>query len=278
MLNLKIACCSDKNFKVHLNVMLKSLECNLGKGIGVDVYVLYSGINARERDIFNKSLKKLGIHWIKVDKSIFNNYKIDRHITEAAYYRLLMSMLIPANIKKVIYLDSDIIVKADIGELWKTDIKDNYIGASYEVIKEGIYVSSPIGLPLYKKVGLNPKQRVFNTGVMVVNLEKWRRDRISERAMEFLVKYKDEVLWWDQDALNAVIAEDIYEIDPRWNQLTQLFLFKRWEDSPYDKKKFEEVKGNPYIIHYNTNSKPWHDNNNHAYKNQYFKYLNLIKK
>jgi len=96
-------------------------------------------------------------------------------------------------------------------------------------------------------------------------------------AMKFLNKYKDEILWWDQDALNAIIAGRIYELNPQWNQLTQLLKCKSWKDSPYNRKKFEEVTSNPYIIHFNTENKPWQKNNNHKFKNYYFKYLNMIK-
>jgi lipopolysaccharide biosynthesis glycosyltransferase len=273
-----IACCCDKNYKIHLNVMLKSLDCNIKKDCKAEVYILYSGITKKDKYNFNESLNNLKLNWIKVDEEIFQSYKVDRHVTAAAYYRLLIQKLIPQNVDKIIYLDSDLVVMHDICELWNINIKGEYVGAVYEVIKESMYVSSPAGLPIYKKIGLNPNQRIFNTGVMIINLKKWREENVSEKAMDYLSKYRDEILWWDQDALNAIIAGRIYELNPQWNQLTQLLRLNNWKDSPYDKNKFKDVVKNPFIIHFNTENKPWQDNNNHKYKNKYYKYFSMIEK
>ena len=275
-----VACASDRNFITPMAVMLKSLLVNFNNNRKIVIYILTNDPKYFCRNKTLESLKTERVH-IKVvyvsDKQ-FKKMKVSRrHITLATYYRLLIPTVLPKECRKVIYLDSDLIVNTDIGELWDLDIEQNYILAVQEQGKDALYVSSPSGLLMYEELGIDPSSKQFNTGVMLINLHKWREDNISQKVIEFIEQNKEKVRWWDQDGLNAVLAEKWGEIDHRWNLLTQIFSNPSWKDGPIkDKEKYEELINHPYIVHFNTPSKPWHRKNKHPYKYLYFRYLNMI--
>lgn len=84
----------------------------------------------------------------------------------AAYYRLLLSSVLPQNLDKVLYLDCDMIVMRDIQEIFKIEI-DNYALAA--TIDKFPYTEKH-RLQLHMEVG----ERTFCSGIMLVNLKYWR--------------------------------------------------------------------------------------------------------
>jgi lipopolysaccharide biosynthesis glycosyltransferase len=275
-----VTCASDRNFVIPLVVMLKSLLTNFKNNRKIVIYILTKDLKYFYRKKILKSLKmeRADIRFVYINDNSLKKLKVTAHITVTAYYRLLMPMVLPKELKKVIYLDSDLIVNTDIGKLWDLDIGQNYILAVPEQGKNCLYVSSPGGLLNYKELGIDPTSKQFNSGVMLINLDRWRKDNISQEVIEYLEQNKEKVRWWDQDGLNAVLAGKWGEIDHRWNLLTQIFSNLSWEDGPIkEKEMYKELINHPYIVHFNTSSKPWHIKSNHPYKNLFFHYLTMAK-
>jgi lipopolysaccharide biosynthesis glycosyltransferase len=79
----------------------------------------------------------------------------------------------------------------------------------------------------------------FNTGFLVMNLEKLRENDMLKNIISWLQGHMPSVLYADQDGFDALLADDC-----------------TWLDS-----KFNAIKGttkNPVIMHYaGTNRKPW---------------------
>jgi lipopolysaccharide biosynthesis glycosyltransferase len=196
----------------------------------------------------------------------------------AAYYRLLIPNVLPDEIEKLIYLDADMVINTDIRKLWDMDVGQNYVLAVQEQCKDAQYVSSKKALPSYQDLGIDPAAKYFNSGVMLINLKKWRADNISEKIIEYLQEYSEKVLYWDQDGLNAVLAGKWGELNHRWNLLSQTFTNPCWDDGPIkDRQIYEKLIHDPYIVHFNSPSKPWHVKNKHPYKNLFFHYLSMTK-
>jgi lipopolysaccharide biosynthesis glycosyltransferase len=179
--------------------------------------------------------------------------------------------LLPTHFSKAIYLDSDLIVQGNIEELWNIDLGDNYLLAVQDL--GAPYVSSPRGLTNYRQLGIPPEYKYFNAGVLVLNLEKWRADEMSEKILEYVVNNKQHIRWHDQDALNAMLAGKWGELDPRWNQIPYLFKYSSWEASPFTENVFNDLTHNPFIVHFATRDKPWHESCNHPQKDLFFQYL-----
>jgi lipopolysaccharide biosynthesis glycosyltransferase len=70
--------------------------------------------------------------------------------------------------------------------------------------------------------------------------------------------HRQHVLWWDQYALNVVLAGRWRELEPRWNQGAHLYEYPNWRESPLDREAYHCLKRDPWIVHFCSPSKPWH--------------------
>lgn len=287
-----IVCASDDNFAMPLTVMLKSMLINLKKYDQIIIYILNGQIHESAKESLNESLQSLNmnlnINWINADNEELKDLKTDhpfpdfcKHLptatpfTSTVYYRLLIPKLLPKDIKKVVYLDSDIIVLSDISHLWDQDVADYYLLAVPDMWLGSMFVSSPFALKTYKALNIPANNKYFNSGVLVMNLEKWRKDDISTKIVNYLKSYRDDILWHDQDGMNAILSGKWGELDPRWNVMSAFYGYTAWQDSPFDEETYNHLTESPYIIHYTGGSKPWHLNNDHPKRKLFLEFLNL---
>lgn len=274
--SLVIVCAADNNYVVPLSVTLKSILVNLKTPLKLTCYVIDGGIDESNKLQILKSLnsKQITIEWLQPSNRVLNKVKVSGHVTVATYYRLLIPDLLPQQLKKVIYLDCDLVVNEDIQQLWAIDVGDSHLLAVQDMgIRE---VSNPRGgLHNYQELGIPPHSKYLNAGVMVLNLEKWRTENISDRAIEYLERNQEYVLNWDQDGVNAVLVDKWRELDPRWNQTPSVYKYRSWKDSPFTEEMYKAVIQQPYIVHFATAIKPWHYYCEHPAKDLFFQYLDM---
>jgi lipopolysaccharide biosynthesis glycosyltransferase len=155
-------------------------------------------------------------------------------------------------------MDSDVIVRGDITELWNQGIEGHVIAA---VLDDGIKtVSGEKGLPTWRNIGLEPDTPYFNSGVMLIDIDRWRDLAIGCRAMKYLETYTDQLVFADQDALNAVIAGDWRHLDPRWNVTSG--SYRRYREAKFLRESEAHdtllyMIDHPSIIHFTGPRKPW---------------------
>jgi lipopolysaccharide biosynthesis glycosyltransferase len=238
---------------------------------------LDGGLSEADRKALLRTVraKNIEIQFIKIqEQAFFKDMLVWGHVPIASYYRFMLPNLVSQDVKKIIYLDSDLIVSADIGKLWDIDIGERHLLAVQEQGANVLYVSSEGALLNYKELGINATEKYFNAGVLVINLARWREDDIGSKAIRYVRDHKEHVRWWDQDALNAVLAYKWGELDHRWNLLSQIFKNPAWEDGPVkDREQYLRLIHHPYIIHFNTWSKPWQNGCRHPFARLFLKYL-----
>jgi lipopolysaccharide biosynthesis glycosyltransferase len=271
--SIVLVCAADDNYSMPLAATTRSVVASMRNPQNLSLYIIDGGISKvnKERIIQNLKSEQVKVTWVKAHRSQFKNMQISSTVTIAAYYRLLIPAILPTNIEKAIYIDSDVIVRSDIEALWQQDIRDNYLLAVQDM--GAPLVSSPRGLVNYQELGIPADCKYLNSGVLVLNLKKWRQDNTSLEVIKYLNDYKQYVRWFDQDGLNAVLAGKWGELDARWNQMPYLFRFGSWQESPFSEEEYNNLLNHPYIIHYSTREKPWNDNCNHPQKELFYEYL-----
>jgi len=275
-----IAVACDRKFAPPLTVMLKSLLAHAAGARRFIVYILSDGLGHAVRTTICDSLKdrRAEIRFVEIDQKPLENLKLSHHASMAVYFRLMIQTAVPEEIDRLIYLDSDLIVSADLQALWEMDFHGKTLLAVQEQSRDAQTVSAKWALPNYLDLGLPPDAKFFNSGVMLIDLKKWRDTDVSGRAFAYLRAYREKVLWWDQDALNAVLAGEWGELDHRWNLLTQTFTNPRWDDGPVkDRQAYETLVRHPFILHFNTGKKPWERGNRHPLRELFFHYLSLTR-
>lgn len=167
------------------------------------------------------------------------------------FYRLFISQILP-EYKKVIYLDSDLLVLHDITSLFDTAMDGHPIAAVHDVVCSYLEEHA-------RELGLEMKN-MFNAGVLVIDTEEYERKNIRKIGLKVLSEdYKNErrkFIYVDQDVLNTTVYKDIKFIDDRWNF--------QWEftwrlEGIYDeyRERYETAAKEPWIIHYAGDRKPW---------------------
>ena len=132
---------------------------------------------------------------MEFDPSPFHGLQRSSAITRTAYARLTLGSVLPKQVARCIYLDCDLVVQRDIVDLWETDLQDFALGAVDNALWDD-------PRSYQRRLGLkNPSY--FNSGVLLVDVDRWRAERIGKRALEFAQKAGDLLILHDQDALNG---------------------------------------------------------------------------
>lgn len=135
-----------------------------------------------------------------------------RRFTIATFYRLLIPSILPVEMEKAIYLDSDIIVNLDINELWKIELDNNVLGAVtiYDMGKRKL--NDTIVHDGYVKI-----EDYFNSGVLLMNLTLLRREEETLlNGIKFAVENK-YFKAFDQSILNYCFATRALKLLAKFN-------------------------------------------------------------
>lgn len=244
-----IVCAADNNYVLALVVMLKSLASHLRRYPSARVWVLDGGISRRNKRRVIQSLPVgvLDLVWVKPSHDQLRGMPISEHLTICTYYRLLLGDILPSSVKKAIYLDVDMIVMGDIGELWDMPMDGKVLlaGANW-----GARASTMYGPDLCRDIGLSPESVYFNAGVLVIDCGLWRERKIFDSALRFIEKFGARIRFHDQDVLNGILAGSWAEFAEKWNYRVD----QKWEDNPV-----VLVEGNASIgiMHFASSVKPW---------------------
>lgn len=271
--SIALVCSADENYAMPLTVVVYSAIANLkDPQQKIDLFVLDGGIEPATKAKVAKSLDRdrVTIHWVKPDPKLFANLPVSRYLTIAAYYRLLIPEVVPQNFDKVIYLDCDMIVRGDLSQLWQIEMGDNYVLAVQDDNQP--YISMAAGLSNYRELGLHPHHKFFNSGLLVINLAKWRAENIGAKVLKFSEQNREYIRDADQDGLNAVLAGKWGELDPRWNQMPRIYDYLSWQDSAYDAETYQALRHDPWIIHFTNAPKPWRVGCTHPATDLFFHY------
>jgi len=165
-------------------------------------------------------------------------------LPKASCLRLLISSYLPKDIQRIIYLDSDIMVTADLGELFHTDMRGHPIAAVQDAGMRQIYCEG---------LGLDARH-YFNAGVLLIDLTQWCEP--AHRALALFAEKGATYPCLDQDVLNIVFKDNWLELDGKWNVTEQ--------KQPFASRWFEWIWPNgrendrlPPAVYHMTPLKPW---------------------
>lgn len=256
---IEIITSANNEYITPLKVMLHSLGNSLHPDQHATVRVLTFGIDANneERLVSGLSHLPLSVQIVKIDSVFLEGLKISGHVSGETYLRLLSPRVFP-HLSKALYLDADILIRHSIHELYANSIDGAHLLAVPHVSRLSAFFGAERGVPSFHLLGIPPTTRTFNAGVMLLNLRLWRETGTTERVLRYLRDYKEHVLWWDQDGLNAVLHNSWRALPPKWNVMTSHFAnFRSWEDSMLDEATFRAVLEDPAIVHFSYVPKPW---------------------
>ena len=155
------------------------------------------------------------------------------------FYRFFVPVLFPLY-EKAVYIDSDTILRGDVGKLFDMELGENLVLAMPDPKVSNIpefkeYVEKALGVPASEYV---------NDGVMLMNLKKMRKEKYLSQMVEMMKKFDADLVAPDQDYLNVIGRGMIGHIGPEWNA-----------------EPTAEFDDKTKIVHFNLFNKPWHYKN-----------------
>ena len=231
---------TDDNYVPYLDVTLASLIENASNDYFYDIHILNTGLNyfnkfkISQRDRDNVSIKFDDIS--KDIEFISKKFQNIYHFSLATYYRLFIETLFP-QYSRILYLDCDIVVLGDISKLWTTDLEGNMVAG----VVEG-FVAGTKEFREYAKnaVGLNP-DKYINAGILVIDLDKFRENKVEKNFTELLSTYNFDTIDPDQCYLNFLCKDKIKYLPCGWNFTSA----------------YNQAEGGMNIVHYALAKKPW---------------------
>lgn len=265
-----LACSLNRRYIPHTGALIASIMENLSKQkeVNVNFHLLHSDLTKEDQDsintFFSRKYSNIRLTFYLVTIADFEDLPIKaNHLRIETYYRLAISHLVSDKIERIIYLDSDMIVRHDITELYSTDLKGHLIGAVRDFPEE----------ELCAQLGMKSRSDYFNAGVLLIDLKKWRKEDFTASIISYIREYYDSIFYADQDALNGTLNGIWLRLPERWN-LNPAFLYYDASFIGFEDTTHEAIS-NPSIVHFAGYSKPWILFNEHPFKDLYFKYLLL---
>ena len=269
----------DDNYALPLGVTLYSAISNVKDSRKVVVYVIDGGISDANKRCLKRVLSTQGLavelEWVVPDVSSLDVLRGQDWRGQAAYLRLLIPDVLPEDCDKAIYLDSDLVVEADLSALWT----ERLAGQPALAVRDywSPYVSCPDALvETYEELDISKEASYCNSGLMVVNAAQWREENLPSRVLEYMHRYSNYVKFADQDGLNAIIAGRWGLLDPKWNvALSALGMYGRFFDMTMEERKRaqNELLSNACVIHYTGTPKPWDVHYEGPAQDRFFHYL-----
>ena len=189
-------------------VAISSLLNNNPKNVIYSIKIIVSGdVTDEDKNLLNTIINdnQSTIEFINIDFD-YNHAVEVRGITRATYFRLRIPWLLK-DLQKIIYCDGDVIFKKDLSGLYNIDLDNNYLAAVkdfYAADSFKKYVST---------INLEWDQ-YFNAGVLLLNLDKMREDKLN---FELNNLSKKDFKFQDQDILNIACKGKVKFLDPIFN-------------------------------------------------------------
>jgi lipopolysaccharide biosynthesis glycosyltransferase len=269
-----------------LAVTLRSAATHLRAGLTLVAYVVDAGIADGNWMALKETLAGLPIQLIRIgfDPARLGHLPVSHHISHAAYARLLAADILPQDLSRVIYLDSDLLVLDDLSTLWRTpmdgawclavpDIACPFIDARHadsNFLRASPYFATIAPVKNWRSLGLRAADHYFNSGVLVIDLDAWRREQLAARFLACLADHAAFVWCWDQYALNVVLAGHWRRLPLRWNVGSHLFDYPQRRHAPLDERSIDEALAAPAILHFTSEFKPWRYGSRHPARARFF--------
>lgn len=262
----------DQNYLPQLQVLLCSLHASNPEN-SFSLWLLHSCIPESELAGISRQCGKYGYGFfpVTVDSELFQGAPVTRQYpNKEMYYRLLAPHLLPSDLKRILYLDPDILVINPLRPLWETDLGGRLFAAAAHTGKTELANS-------VNKLRLGTEQDYYNSGVLLMDLEAGRREIFPSEIFTFVKVHGRELLLPDQDILNVLYGNRILPLeDVLWNYDARNYSsYMLRSGGTWD---INWVMEHTAILHFCGRDKPWNPKYNRRFGILYRHYMQLAKR
>ena len=211
---IEVALCIDDNVVDYMETLIYSIYKNTSSYVNVNI--IYKELSDESLDKLawiDEKMSTINVRPVQISEELHKSLKKislghDKwQLPISSYYRIFLADILP-DVDRIIYLDADTLLTGDLTELWRTDLEGNFLAACLD---EKAYMKKAVSV-------LNPRRReYFNSGVLIFDLYLFRKYKIINSFLDFLVDTTDLYALGDQDALNLYFLDAVKLLDSSWN-------------------------------------------------------------
>ncbi len=251
---MHIVFCTDSNYVMPTGVAITSI-CENNQNEDINFHIILIGISQPVESLDNivqQYGQSVSFYFLSEEKLSAFPCKGSPYISNTAFARIFIPELLSEDIEKVIYLDCDVIVNANMADLWnETLAEDTPLAAAIDMFSLSGQVRESSGLPM--------NYTYFNSGVLLMNLNYWRANQCTQHLGD--LANRNSYLYVDQDVLNVFFAGKIKTLSSRFNMIVTALAIGElnWMIPASKMEHIRQAIAQPVIIHYTSSHKPWTD-------------------
>ena len=248
---IHIACCSNEKLAPMFGVVMTSVGINV-KSDDVMMYLLHNGLKDKTIKRLNRIAERfhIALELMEINASLLKDCPTNKKLHYAdimTFARFLLPSMLP-KLKKILYLDCDLVVHRDLKPLWDFDIEDVAVAMAPDLWYKDKNTLNRLEIP---------QGKYLNAGVIVMNLNYWRKHDILNRLMDYIALKGASLTYLDQDALNFILQNERRQLPIKYN-VTPYYFHKRLPTFPQDMhEEIKKARLNPTIFHFLGPTKPW---------------------
>jgi len=248
----------------------------------INVYVIDIGISEKHRQDLLDLAAAYGRHLefledLNVEDIAHTKIDVGRwHIS--TFSRLFLLHVLPESMDKIIYIDCDMIIRHSLKTLWEMDMEGTWCMSADDC--RGKMYRKDIGIPM--------DSIYTNNGLMVIDLDAWRKNDVESKFIDFINEYHGDITYMDQGVLNGVFQplKKVKLLPISYNAQTVCYDLGydglqacRKPVWAYTRDEFERGIGDPTVVHFTTcfmsGTRPWFKVDHHPYRVEFLKYRSL---
>jgi len=245
---LHIACTVDEKYLRPFLAMMSSF-CEHHRGGEVTLHLFCEELEPEAKARLDRFLGDRHVvhrHY-PIHRDQFSDMRVCYpHFSKANYYRLLIPERLSGT-DRVLYLDVDILIRKSLAPLFHTPLDNQPAAAAPDAYPPGDCA----------RLGIPEHLGYFNSGVLLMDLPRWRREGIAEQALNYVRRHHGDpakCLYGDQDALNMTLLKRWKPVGDTWN--FNVFHCRQYPRTLTDAQR-QCLREGPAVIHYAHREKPW---------------------
>jgi lipopolysaccharide biosynthesis glycosyltransferase len=208
-----VVCATDSRYVEMTGVLIRSIASQ-PHATGMEIVVFCTQVEQSDKDrLAACSDGATLVTLIDLDESSLGDLEDlggTRHLSMTVYARMMIPDLLPQRTGRALYLDCDIVVNTSLDPLFALDLSGHVVGAIPNVL------SSQRRAELNAAIDRPSNEPYFNSGVLLIDLDRWRSAEVSQKSMAY-ARFSLDNYDADQAVLNKILTANWKTIDARWN-------------------------------------------------------------